>query len=84
MSIFKRFKCDPGEARTLDPLIKSQLLYQLSYGVIFKRHKGTDFFYFKSNMQQEIDYFVKPDEHNPIKIVLFLNEQFLRYAKQRR
>ena len=35
-------------------------------------------------MQQEIDYFVKPDEHNPIKIVLFLNEQFLRYAKQRR
>ena len=25
---------DPGEARTLDPLIKSQLLYQLSYGVI--------------------------------------------------
>ena len=25
--------CDPGEARTLDPLIKSQLLYQLSYGV---------------------------------------------------
>ncbi len=28
------FLCDPGEARTLDPLIKSQLLYQLSYGVI--------------------------------------------------
>jgi hypothetical protein len=26
--------CDPGEIRTLDPLIKSQLLYQLSYGVI--------------------------------------------------
>ena len=25
---------DPGEARTLDPLIKSQLLYQLSYGVM--------------------------------------------------
>ena len=25
---------DPGGARTLDPLIKSQLLYQLSYGVI--------------------------------------------------
>ena len=34
MSIFKRFKCDPGGARTLDPLIKSQLLYQLSYGVM--------------------------------------------------
>ncbi len=28
------YLCDPGEARTLDPLIKSQLLYQLSYGVI--------------------------------------------------
>ena len=27
------YPCDPGEARTLDPLIKSQLLYQLSYGV---------------------------------------------------
>lgn len=25
--------CDPGETRTLGPLIKSQLLYQLSYGV---------------------------------------------------
>ena len=25
--------CDPAEARTLDPLIKSQLLYQLSYEV---------------------------------------------------
>ena len=25
---------DPGGARTLDPLIKSQLLYQLSYGVM--------------------------------------------------
>lgn len=29
--------CDPGEARTLDPLIKSQLLYQLSYGVKNKK-----------------------------------------------
>ena len=26
-------KGDPGVARTLGPLIKSQLLYQLSYGV---------------------------------------------------
>ncbi len=25
---------DPGGIRTLDPLIKSQLLYQLSYGVV--------------------------------------------------
>ena len=28
-----KLSCDPGEIRTLDPLIKSQLLYQLSYGV---------------------------------------------------
>ena len=28
---------DPGEARTLDPMIKSHLLYQLSYGVSLRR-----------------------------------------------
>ncbi len=28
------YLCIPGGARTLDPLIKSQLLYQLSYGYI--------------------------------------------------
>ena len=28
---------DPEAIRTLDPLIKSQLLYQLSYGVIYKK-----------------------------------------------
>ncbi len=28
------FLGDPGGARTLDPMIKSHLLYQLSYGVI--------------------------------------------------
>ena len=30
----RRRLCDPGGARTLDPMIKSHLLYQLSYGVI--------------------------------------------------
>ena len=30
----KTISSDPGEARTLDPMIKSHLLYQLSYGVI--------------------------------------------------
>ena len=29
----KAFAGDPAEARTLDPQIKSLLLYQLSYGV---------------------------------------------------
>lgn len=29
----KGFLSDPGEIRTLDPMIKSHLLYQLSYGV---------------------------------------------------
>ena len=33
-STFVDSSCDPGEARTHDPLIKSQLLYQLSYGVM--------------------------------------------------
>jgi hypothetical protein len=31
----RRLFCDLGEIRTLDPLIKSQLLYQLSYEVIY-------------------------------------------------
>jgi hypothetical protein len=31
--------CDPGETRTLGPLIKSQLLYQLSYGVYFTQRR---------------------------------------------
>ena len=38
-SVLRRFailSCDPGGARTLDPLIKSQLLYQLSYGVVLR------------------------------------------------
>ena len=38
---------DPGEARTLDPMIKSHLLYQLSYGVISQKcdAKLASFFY---------------------------------------
>ena len=38
--------CDLGEARTLDPLIKSQLLYQLSYQVIFLQGWQINEFYF--------------------------------------
>ena len=34
MAVFS-LVCDLGEARTLDPLIKSQLLYRLSYQVNF-------------------------------------------------
>ena len=41
---------DPGEARTLDPLIKSQLLYQLSYGVkIFRQN-----YYFCNSTQADL------------------------------
>ncbi len=36
----KKILCDPAEARTLDPQIKSLLLYQLSYGVIFVTRPG--------------------------------------------
>ena len=35
-SVIPFTQCDPGGARTLDPLIKSQLLYQLSYGVMHR------------------------------------------------
>ncbi len=35
MNLCKWLFCDLGEDRTLDPLIKSQLLYRLSYQVIF-------------------------------------------------
>ena len=31
--------CDPGGARTLDPMIKSHLLYQLSYGVVLQKER---------------------------------------------
>ncbi len=34
--------CVLAETRTLDPLIKSQLLYQLSYGVIIVESKTLD------------------------------------------
>ena len=36
--------CDPGEARTHDPMIKSHLLYQLSYGV--NTHQKESSFWF--------------------------------------
>ena len=41
------FVCTPAEVRTLDTLIKSQVLYQLSYGCIvflFSGCKGSHFF----------------------------------------
>ena len=46
MCVVIHFFCIPGGARTLDPLIKSQLLYQLSYGYIplLLRCKVTAFF----------------------------------------
>ena len=40
------FFCDPGGARTLDPLIKSQLLYQLSYGVLNLLESGANILLF--------------------------------------
>ena len=33
MQIFALTFCDPAGTRTQDPMIKSQLLYQLSYGI---------------------------------------------------
>ena len=38
------FACTPAEVRTLDTLIKSQVLYQLSYGCIVFLFSGCIFF----------------------------------------
>ena len=38
---YEKNNCDPGEARTLDPMIKSHLLYQLSYGVKDQSFRST-------------------------------------------
>ena len=40
---------DPGAARTRDPLIKSQMLYQLSYGIIVR------FMTFRTRLTQATD-----------------------------
>ncbi len=42
---------DPGGTRTLDPMIKSHLLYQLSYGVIFRRAKVAIFSFEKTTLE---------------------------------
>ena len=41
---FQRLSCTPAGGRTLDTLIKSQVLYQLSYGSIVSGRKITHFF----------------------------------------
>ncbi len=33
--LFRNRFCDPGRVRTYDPLIKSQMLCQLSYGIMY-------------------------------------------------
>ena len=53
--------CDPGEARTLDPMIKSHLLYQLSYGVMrwfcFANAKVYLFFIFRNSFGEKFRLF---------------------------
>gem|GEM_PF-4551685 len=44
-------KCDLGEDRTLDPLIKSQLLYRLSYQVVFSGMQINGFFFKSESLQ---------------------------------
>jgi hypothetical protein len=55
------FFSDPGEIRTLDPMIKSHLLYQLSYGVIFTRTR------WKENCGY---YRIRTCDPYPVKVVL--------------
>lgn len=56
------FLCDPGEIRTLDPLIKSQLPYQLSDEVLyiesnvrFIQYKNKQFNVLITTLLQQID-----------------------------
>jgi hypothetical protein len=67
---FQRLLCDPGEARTLDPMIKSHLLYQLSYGVnvlLISVAKVMPFFYstkfsgyfFQKKLSQECQHSIR-------------------------
>ena len=37
-NVLFRFSCDPAGIRTQDPIIKSDVLYQLSYGISFLLH----------------------------------------------
>ena len=73
--LFVLLSCDPGGARTLDPLIKSQLLYQLSYGVIMcaivqlRMQRYKHFFnyqqYFKKNRPQYLLFYPKTHQIAP-------------------
>ena len=54
--MIKRFlQSDPGGIRTLDPMIKSHLLYQLSYGVIFRAAKVIVFFKRETVLQMQFE-----------------------------
>ncbi len=71
---------DLGEARTLDPLIKSQLLYQLSYEVIASETFQHQTFRFSNlclsaflNCDAKVRRFFRPTKHFPKKIQLNLN-----------
>lgn len=49
---------DPGRARTVDPMIKSHLLYQLSYGVIFSECKNRFFIFYGKIFMGIFFYFI--------------------------
>ena len=53
------FLCTPAEARTLDTLIKSQVLYQLSYGCILFLKAGAKVLTFYDITKLFAEYFLK-------------------------
>ncbi len=63
------FQGDPGGTRTHDPLIKSQLLYQLSYGVIAHSIAVQRYCFFL-NRQLFLSFFSKKNSFFQIQILL--------------
>ena len=57
--------CDPGGARTLDPMIKSHLLYQLSYGVVSSKGTGAKVTLFEKPAKRLFKKFSPPPRFLP-------------------
>ena len=65
--VFRRYLCVPGEARTLNLLIRSQALYPLSYGDVFGIIHEDFFPCLSDELQGRIDPFILQDNHMDIK-----------------
>ena len=79
--------CRPGEARTLDPMIKSHVLYQLSYGpyygitkiVFLALHRYFPLKYYRSGKKTAVFSFnIKPfHRHRKVNVLVFYVMKFV-------